>query len=54
MVSSYLPELFGVCDRLAVMRRGTLSKSRPVSEWTEDEMMRYAVAEVTEEGTVRG
>jgi ribose transport system ATP-binding protein len=54
MVSSYLPELFGVCDRLAVMRRGILSKSRPVSEWTEDEMMRYAVAEVTEEGTARG
>ncbi len=54
MVSSYLPELFGVCDRLAVMRRGSLSKSRPVGEWTEDEMMRYAVAEVTEEGTARG
>lgn len=54
MVSSYLPELFGVCDRLAVMRRGTLSRSRPVSEWTEDEMMRYAVAEVAEEDTARG
>lgn len=45
MVSSYLPELFGVCDRLAVMRRGTLSEARPVTGWTEEEVMRYAVAE---------
>ena len=29
MVSSYLPELFGVCDRLAVMSRGRLSEARP-------------------------
>ena len=35
MVSSYLPELLGVCDRLAVMSRGVLSPARPVSEWTE-------------------
>ncbi len=53
MVSSYLPELFGVCDRLAVMRRGNLSRSRPVTEWTEDEMMRYAVAESSDEGASR-
>ena len=26
MVSSYLPELFGMCDRLAVMSRGRLSE----------------------------
>ena len=29
-VSSYLPELLGVCDRLAVMTRGRLSAARPV------------------------
>ena len=29
-VSSYLPELLGVCDRLAVMARGRLSAVRPV------------------------
>ncbi|PYS78000.1 MAG: sugar ABC transporter, partial [Acidobacteria bacterium] len=29
MVSSYLPELFGMCDRLAVMSRGRLSAPRP-------------------------
>jgi ribose transport system ATP-binding protein len=35
MVSSYLPELLGVCDRIAVMHRGVLSEARPTSEWTE-------------------
>ena len=35
MVSSYLPELFGICDRIAVMTRGVLSEARPVAEWTE-------------------
>jgi ribose transport system ATP-binding protein len=34
-VSSYLPELLGVCDRLAVMTRGRLSAARPVAQWTE-------------------
>ena len=35
VVSSYLPELFGICDRIAVMTRGVLSEARPVREWTE-------------------
>src|SRR5438128_10149749 len=30
-VSSYLPELLGVCDRVAVMCRGHLVAARPVS-----------------------
>lgn len=46
MISSYLPELFGVCDRIAVMRRGTLSQTRNTSDWTEDELLHDAVAEV--------
>ena len=41
-VSSYLPELLGVCDSLAVMARGRLSAIRPVAEWTADEVMAYA------------
>jgi ribose transport system ATP-binding protein len=41
-VSSYLPELLGVCDRIAVMHRGTLSEARPVSEWTEHAIMEVA------------
>ena len=28
MVSSYLPELLGLCDRIAVMRRGRLWRRR--------------------------
>jgi ribose transport system ATP-binding protein len=42
MVSSYLPELLGVCDRIAVMYRGVLSPARPVSEWTEHRIMEVA------------
>ena len=29
VVSSYLPELFGICDRIAVMSRGTLTEALP-------------------------
>jgi ribose transport system ATP-binding protein len=32
-VSPYLPELLGVCDRIAVFYRGQLAEVRPVSEW---------------------
>jgi ribose transport system ATP-binding protein len=39
MVSSYLPELLGTCDRIAVMCRGVLSPARPVSEWNEHGIM---------------
>jgi ribose transport system ATP-binding protein len=42
MVSSYLPELFGICDRIAVMTRGVLSEARPVSAWTEHAVMEVA------------
>ncbi len=41
-VSSYLPELFGVCDRLAVMARGRLSDVRPIDAWTSEEVMTVA------------
>lgn len=34
-VSSYFPELLGICDRIAVMYRGMLSRARPASEWNE-------------------
>jgi ribose transport system ATP-binding protein len=34
-VSSYLPELLGVCDRVAVMRRGELGPARPARDLTE-------------------
>jgi len=41
-VSSYLPELLGICDTLAVMHRGRLSEIRPVAEWTEQTIMAWA------------
>ena len=39
LVSSYLPELLGLCDRIAVMRRGRLGEARPAREWTEHTLM---------------
>jgi ribose transport system ATP-binding protein len=46
-VSSYLPELLGVCDRLAVMTRGKLSPVRPVAEWSAEQVMAYATGATT-------
>ena len=45
MVSSYLPELLGVCDRIAVMCRGRLGPARPASEWTEASLVHEAGSE---------
>jgi ribose transport system ATP-binding protein len=42
MVSSYLPELMGVCDRVAVMCRGVLLPARPVAEIDEHQIMAEA------------
>lgn len=41
-VSSYLPELLGVCDQLAVMTRGQLGPVRPIHEWTPETIMHAA------------
>lgn len=46
MVSSYLPELFGMCDRLAVMSRGRLSEVRPIDEWTPESVLQAAIGTV--------
>ena len=50
MVSSYLPELLGVCDRIAVMCRGRLGPARPVAELDEHRIMREATGLDTGEG----
>ncbi len=42
LVSSYLPELLGLCDRIAVMCRGRLGPARPASEWTEHSLLMEA------------
>ena len=44
-VSSYLPELLGVCDTIGVMCRGTLAEVRAASLWTEHEIINIAVGE---------
>ncbi|MBI4881491.1 MAG: sugar ABC transporter ATP-binding protein [Planctomycetes bacterium] len=38
-VSSYVPELLGVCDRIAVMHRGRLLKPRPAREWSDSAIL---------------
>ncbi len=43
LVSSYLPELLGLCDTIGVMHRGELVAVRPCGEWTEPELLRFAV-----------
>jgi ribose transport system ATP-binding protein len=39
LVSSYLPELLGLCDRVAVMRRGRLGPARSARGLTEHQLM---------------
>jgi ribose transport system ATP-binding protein len=39
MVSSYLPELLGTCDRIAVMCRGVLGPAIPVEQCSEHQIM---------------
>jgi len=47
VVSSYLPELMGICDRIAVMCRGRLGPARPVSEVSEHALMLEATGQAT-------
>ena len=42
-VSSYFPELLGICDTIGVMCRGELSELRPADEWTEHGIIAAAV-----------
>ena len=46
MVSSYLPELLGVCDRICVMRRGVLGAPRGVAAWSEQTLLEEATGAV--------
>jgi ribose transport system ATP-binding protein len=39
LVSSYIPELLGLCDRIAVMCRGRLGPARPAAETDEHQLM---------------
>jgi len=48
IVSSYLPELVGVCDTLAVMHKGVLSPKKNVKDWDHQQIMMYATLGVLE------
>jgi len=45
VVSSYFPELLGICDRIAVMSRGILGAARPVAAWTEHALVLAAAGQ---------
>ncbi len=47
-VSSYLPELLGICDTIGVMCRGEIKASRPASEWTEHDLISVAVGQTSD------
>jgi ribose transport system ATP-binding protein len=48
VVSSYLPELLGICDRIAVMSRGVLGTTKLVSETNEHKIMQEAIGAETD------
>ncbi len=47
MVSSYLPELLGLCDRIALMRRGGLGAPQAAERFTEHGLMTAIAAEAS-------
>jgi ribose transport system ATP-binding protein len=47
IVSSYLPELLGVCDRVAVMYRGRLGPAQAVSELDEHRLLMQATGQAS-------
>ncbi|MCS1407058.1 MAG: Ribose import ATP-binding protein RbsA [Verrucomicrobia subdivision 3 bacterium] len=44
-VSSYLPELLGVCDTIGVMCRGMLKEVRPAEGWDEEQILAVAIGQ---------
>jgi ribose transport system ATP-binding protein len=45
MISSYLPELLGVCDRIAMMHRKRLNPAHPIHQCTEHMLMLEATGQ---------
>lgn len=50
IVSSYIPELIGVCDTIAVCCRGEVVAVRPVGEWTEHDLIAAAIGQADDPG----
>jgi ribose transport system ATP-binding protein len=44
LISSYLPELLGLCDTIGVVARGELVAVAPCSAWSEESIMRAAIS----------
>ncbi len=51
VVSSYIPELLGICDSIAVMCRGVLSPARPVSDWNNHSILAAAIGADEDQAT---
>ena len=47
VISSYLPELLGICDRIGVVSRGKLVGMQTTEQWTEHSLMTQATGQVT-------
>lgn len=45
LISSYIPELLGTCDRIAVMCRGRLSGIRDTHTWDEHQLMEQSIGQ---------
>lgn len=44
-ISSYIPELIGICDTIGVMCRGVMEDSKPAKEWSENEILSTAIGQ---------
>jgi len=53
-ISSYLPELLGVCDNIAVFHRGKLISFRPVDNWDAHRIMMAATLGRTSDDKISG
>jgi len=48
LISSYLPELFGTCDRIAVMSQGRLTRAVAVEKLKPEDVMRVATGKASD------
>ena len=54
MISSELPEILGMSDRIMVMREGTIVNEVPRAQATEEVVMNYAVGSTADVGAGHG
>jgi len=50
MVSSELPELIGMCDRIYVMAKGTITGEIKREDFSQELIMKYATGTLTSNG----